>query len=87
MLTQEPTRYENHWLLDCREWTHGRRPSPRLALVMAVPRKPADAADRDQADQPISKQTPSGAPREPGKTLQELERIQFDVLDRTGFDR
>ncbi|MBA3392842.1 MAG: hypothetical protein H0T89_09365 [Deltaproteobacteria bacterium] len=61
--------------------------------MMAVPRKTTDAAERDQdrdqdRDQTDSQQPPTGAPKKPtGKTLQELERIQFDVLDRAGFDR
>lgn len=51
---------------------------------MAEPRK-SDHVDGEKGEQ-------ESAPKivektSTGKTLQELERLQFDALDRAGFDR
>ncbi len=49
---------------------------------MAQHRKPAEQS----AEQPSEDEAPP-VEQKTGKTLQELERIQFDALDRAGFDR
>ena len=52
---------------------------------MTEPRKP-DAATGEQVGE--QETAPKSIERtSTGKTLQELERIQFDALDRAGFDR
>jgi hypothetical protein len=47
---------------------------------MAQPRKPTEESAEKPDEQP-----PPVEPR--SKTMQELERLQFDALDRAGFDR
>jgi hypothetical protein len=60
---------------------------------MTKPRNPDQAGgvekvgrDEEQPENRPSDQWPAAEPKT-GKTLQELERIQFDALDRAGFNR
>ena len=55
---------------------------------MTQSRKPDDGGDKVGGEAPVT--PPTGETKPASKTLQELERIQFDALDRlserTGFD-
>ncbi|MDQ3337679.1 MAG: hypothetical protein M4D80_21155 [Myxococcota bacterium] len=50
---------------------------------MTKPRKP----DETGGERAVEEQPERPAEQKTGKTLQELERLQFDALDRAGFDR
>ena len=59
----------------------GRYP-PRMGQPPRSPAKPGEPAVEPPAEEPAAP-----ADKKTGKTLQELERIQFDALDRAGLGR
>jgi hypothetical protein len=51
--------------------------------VMSQSRKPEEPGEKVGEEKPVAPVEHKSS----GKTLQELERLQFDALDRAGFDR
>lgn len=54
---------------------------------MSKPRQPEHAGGVEKVGRDEGQPENPAVEQKTGKTLQELERIQFDALDRAGFDR
>lgn len=57
------------------------------APAMSKPRQPEHAGGVEKVGRDEGQPENPAVEQKTGKTLQELERIQFDALDRAGFDR